>query len=370
MKKNGNMNPKKENRILVTLMSCLMAAFLLGCGGDSEVTTTTNTEEGQVTPEDARPSDHEATVVEEEQPEKEKEAATEEHKEEKPSSENLADHVFLSNDGRPYCDIGYEGQFTNDETPEGEYCSVVIEDINTTVETYPADNMDYLVPYIDFDIINKASVNIGFMDMNTSLYIDDYKVNTGLWMTSIDNHFPDIECGSVEVEPGRKAKFRSYATIPVEKADAADRIEIDYAGVTVLFKEDGKWLYGDQSSSRSTSNNSADLGGVVYGEYIMDSNIYGGYSEASIGFYTDEDNLGDYIYIKLYDDEGNPCMDYNGYSPESGNPSIFYDKYETGFQVTYTSDGIEVKGLADDEYEEQFNGYYRLDHALNLDEVG
>ena len=52
---------------------------------------------------------------------------------------------------------------------------------------------------------------------------------------------------------------------------------------------------------------------------------------------------------------------------------MFCDKYEVEFQVTYTGDGVEVKGLTDDTYDgynEEFEGYYKLDHAFNLNEVG
>lgn len=119
----------------------------------------------------------------------------------------------------------------------------------------------------------------------------------------------------------------------------------------------------------SDSNDGSDK---VYGLYTFYPNRYGGRSEAEVSFYTDgEFPSGDYIYIQVYDENGEFVADYNGYSEKGGNPCVFVNKYDTEYYAFFTGNSMTVDtetGTYDD-YDMDFVGSYKLDHELNLDEV-
>lgn len=345
---------KKVRRIVYGIMMTLMVTISTACGSSELVA---NTEEDKPKVQVEESADTNETEVEEEESTPEEAEETTGEDSEKPA--------------RSYADVGSTSKFVSDDS-EGELI-VTIDSVG--IEFVPGDASlgykGYYIPYAETTVENQTSedTTVG-TNAFVSIYADDYQYtnSSGDALLQVSEKFTE---GSSQINSGRKGRVTFYSWIDQETADSANDIEMEIidTSLTVSIKQDGQWKYtfGEQNVSGNGGND------VIYGVYTMSPNIHGSYNEIEIGFYTDEEYPGDYIYIKAYDENGEFCNDYSGYSETGGNPGVFCDKYEVEFQVIYTGDGVEVKGLTDDTYDgynEEFEGYYKLDHAFNLNEVG
>lgn len=108
---------------------------------------------------------------------------------------------------------------------------------------------------------------------------------------------------------------------------------------------------------------------LTYGAYSGDDGT-GGMNTAEVGFYTDETG-GSYIYIECWRDD-RAVVYFEGMLEENGDTYHAYcEEVDTSILVTFADGGLYVQ-IEDSDFTdiELLEGFYHLDTALNLDEVG
>lgn len=107
------------------------------------------------------------------------------------------------------------------------------------------------------------------------IYIDDYQygsytdaiISSVEEVTELDGM--DGSVGDVRLNPGRKCKYVYYVGLP-EDAQNANKVEfVIYDSIPVLLKNNGNWLYGNDSDGQ-TNTTSFSSGGI--GNPIIDAN--------------------------------------------------------------------------------------------------
>lgn len=79
-----------------------------------------------------------------------------------------------------------------------------------------------------------------------SAFVDDFQepVDTGTAIM-IDN--VEYNGESLAIDPGRKGRYVYFTLFPVS-GESAEKVEISLYGGSILYKEDGQWLYADENA--------------------------------------------------------------------------------------------------------------------------
>lgn len=295
--------------------------------------------------------------------------------------------VSIKDDGRNYLEIGGTYDIGDEDGNRWEY---TVADINIARAISPIDSTDNYIFYIDLEVHNTTDGDLVVRDTGISMYVDDFQVDNNQWAGYIDSIFPDIECESVAINSGRKAKFRYYTTMPVDNAKAVSSIELEINGLVALFKDDGEWLYGlgqieaDEKEAEHTAmvtdqilnGIGTDPISLVYGRYHVAINTISGRNEAYVQFNPD---YGDVITIYCTDSEGREVGDFAGYLRNDGNYYTVVDgscdmEYA---HVTFVKNGMRVEAINREDYESRYGvplinycGNYYLDEEYDTNAVG
>lgn len=246
----------------------------------------------------------------------------------------------------------------------------------------------YGVVYVLVELTSGDDEAMQFDQSDATLYIDDYEapigggeeaaIDNGYIYVSGDTSYPtqaSVNAG------GRKASMVFVADIPNNISETAE-VEFEIAGG--IFKinplttgqaqqnlneawgitdEEEDQAIPDNSSSESSAPFENGWSGIIYGAYSLSPNVIGGHNEADTGWNSDETG-GDYIYIRVYDENGEPVSYYSGISTEIGTSRVFTDGNNNSYQITSTDGGIIVDTITGDA--DEFVGFYQLDQVLDL----
>lgn len=207
---------KKKNRVFI--ITAVLAVLFVSCGiilgGDDSSTTTTTTESSNK-PEITE--DNEDEAVEKETEEADEGAVEESVEKVKDPAHAYVGDYFL-----------YDGGLLLGISDAGI--------INTS--------MGNDVVYVDMELENTADDAVLEMHFSWfSMYIDDYQVETS---TNYYIEGEDIPTTSIDINPGRKARFSFRSALPSDY-DKAGKIEVGLPGSeekTVLIKDNGVYVNG------------------------------------------------------------------------------------------------------------------------------
>lgn len=353
MENNTNMNPegKKKKHTLRNIIIAMVALFaVIGMWPSSDK------EESASATSDTK----EEVQVEE--------TKTEEKTTEEPAPVENTEEKVETASGK-YAQIGSACKFVPADGSAGELLITII-DIN--IQYAEERDNGFYVLYADTEIQNNSGddVSIG-VSSDVTLYLDDYQYADSSGSKYVAEGLAGFEGPRYSINAGRKAKVTFYDAIPIADADNAGTIEFEIidSNATILFKDNGQWLYGDQASTTSIVATTGESTSI-YGTYSLSPNEVGGHSEASVAFYTD--GSGDYVAITSYDSEGGVSYDYSGSLQKDGDSYIATDKYDVSYRITFTDGGMNIEKAAGnpDDYDKEFIGSYQLIEKLNLNEVG
>lgn len=155
-----------------------------------------------------------------------------EEKPETPSKESAADDK--DSDGG-YLQAGYTYQMKN-----GSALSVTDIDI---IYDFTSRST---IGYVAVEYTNNSEDAIYLNTDDISVFVDDFQepVNTSVPIR-IDN--VEYRGDMLEIDPGRKGRYVYFTLFPAD-AETAEKVEISLYDGSVLFMEDGQWLYADENA--------------------------------------------------------------------------------------------------------------------------
>ncbi|MBD5487093.1 MAG: hypothetical protein HDR13_07770 [Lachnospiraceae bacterium] len=324
------MNKKKKGYIIgLVVLGLVVGTLILGSSDDTNDTAKQTVKEEQ----EAADENIESVDEAEEESEEAEEVAEKDTKE---------DHKFDSN-GKPYLSTGYS---IKNDIYNFKILSIGMVDAEddpimkayVTASNYRAS---YIYATVEFENTSSDEIYIGSLD--NSLYIDDYQydvLNGSGAPITVDGITSDMY---FTLNPSRKAKFIVCTFLP-EEAFTADKVEFEILNSnSILFKENGEWLFG----SESTASAEGGIGGAIIdadgiGNVIID---------ADPDRYIPEGISGgiDVIDGAFYADSGNKSVTPGEYLAVGGDNTV----------ITITDDSIEIK------YSNKDDGVFELAEAGN-----
>lgn len=329
-----NVGAKKKYLVAIMTGVCLVFGNFVGCASSTDEVTGTadNGEKVTLTPVE------EAPAVEEDV-----------------SDENPK--VFLGDSFTVY----YTPKDGSGPTEAG--LEVTVTDIGSgMVDGTILDKNIYYV-YVELDIKNVSDQedNVTANCFN-GFYGDDYTLET-----ESSTLMGDTLYGKV-VMPGRKVKGRYYAFS--EDISQYSVIEMEFGGSTIVVKDSSM-----VNSNEMSVPENVDTSELTYGTYVYHDTEHGNINTAEVGFASGEG--ANYIYIDCRGEGGHGVIEFVGYFQEANEDNSFTaiqspeDYFEAEIRCTFVGGGLNVE-VVSSEYDELYNvnGYYELESALNLDEVG
>ena len=213
-----------------------------------------------------------------------------------------------------YADIGDSGSFVREDA-EG---NIVVTVTDIGMEYASENNAGYYILYVDTEIENNMneSITLGAMK-DVSVYLDDYQYNDGDPQQYIQMYLSGFNDDWYEINAGRKGKATFYTAVTEADANTAGNIELEIidSNLTILYRNNGQWLYGNQPVTTTFVGESSR---IVYGDYSCSPNSEGGENIAYVMFTTDEDG-GDFIAIDYYKDpDSSPSDTFTSSTIERG----------------------------------------------------
>lgn len=118
---------------------------------------------------------------------------------------------------------------------------------------------DWSILYVTVDASNNGDQEV-LIGQETAVYVDDYQINAGYdesnsaasaILHGITINDTPLIPDSRTINAGRKMKYMLYAIV-VDSMNEGTKVEFELFNQTVLFKNNGEWLYGDNQVSSET----------------------------------------------------------------------------------------------------------------------
>ena len=352
-------------------LALLLAAMLAtSCGGTDETSATPATE---------------APTVQEEQEQDEVEV-TDDEPEEVSASVNEQKYLQIG-DINTYTYSEASGTARVEVTDIGMVAVSVADYVSGT--DYESFGTEFYVLYTYLDITNLTDSEISTRSGDTNCYVDDYVYAGGALDSNVLTR-SGIDTSFTTIPPERKAIVTYTSVIDKDTADSAGKIEVDIldGADSILFKEDGQWLYGDYAQTSSTSTE----GGI--GNPVIDSNpdkyipdgVTGSIDVIDESFYADTGNYktpvagtwievgggGVVIEITAPSDEHGWLMSFtsNNYKDDAmnlilepagnGSPSFWASSDNDFYIVSFFDGGMYVHTQSPDDWDDYIEGFYEL----------
>ncbi|MCI9622703.1 MAG: hypothetical protein HFI23_05160 [Lachnospiraceae bacterium] len=332
---------KKDNKkylVAMMLVLCLVLSSLMGCGSSTDEVTGITEQQEETT--------EEAPVVEED-------ASKTETVEIPQRSSNII------STGDTFTVYYQSSDASNSGKPGLE---VTVTDIGTGVFTESLINENVPYVYVELDIKNifdqednpTGSCFQGF-------YGDDYKLES-----DIIPYMKDTLVGKT-VMPGRKIKGRYYAAC---NPDQYSVIEMSFGDYTITLKDPSM-----VNSNEIPVPENVDASELSYGTYVYHNTEQSIINTAEVGFASGEG--ANYIYIDCRGEGGHGVIEFVGYFQEANEDNSYTviqspeDYFEAEIRCIFVEGGLNIKVISS-EFDTLYDaaGYYELESALNLDEVG